>query len=315
MQPLPGGAARARAARRGRSAGARRPRLLARLGALLGAALACPLRLQRGLRPDAHRLGAAGADASSTPSGRSRQLAYRYLGAWNVGALLLRKPAAVGRRTLGARPRPRRCYPVRNPYLLPRFRFVPRVSFHDATPALCRRAHPRAAQVQRHEHCVRAGSRRRPCDLPRAAAPARAAPTRGGGSPCATARPGKAFFVAAMTFDEGWRARLDGAPAPPLYPTAACQLGVELPAGEHQPRCSLPASRCWRSGAAVSLAGARSPCGRALPAAAAGAAGWHRIREPCSSIPLLGVYAAVLGLIVGSYLNVVIYRCRWGSPR
>ena len=42
-----------------------------------------------------------------------------------------------------------------------------------------------------------------------------------------------AFFVAAMTFDDGWRARLDGAPVP-TFPTAACQLGVELPPGEHR---------------------------------------------------------------------------------
>ena len=42
-----------------------------------------------------------------------------------------------------------------------------------------------------------------------------------------------AFLVAAITFDEGWRARLDGGRAIPVHPTAACQLGVALPAGEH----------------------------------------------------------------------------------
>jgi uncharacterized membrane protein YfhO len=42
-----------------------------------------------------------------------------------------------------------------------------------------------------------------------------------------------AFFVAATTFDEGWRARIDGAPVA-VYPTAACQLGVVLPPGEHR---------------------------------------------------------------------------------
>jgi uncharacterized membrane protein YfhO len=47
------------------------------------------------------------------------------------------------------------------------------------------------------------------------------------------APPGGGFFVAAMTFDDGWRATLDGAPLP-LYPTAACQIGVRLPAGEHR---------------------------------------------------------------------------------
>jgi len=44
--------------------------------------------------------------------------------------------------------------------------------------------------------------------------------------------PGKAFFVVATTYDEGWRAAVDGAPAR-VYLTGLCQLGVELPAGEH----------------------------------------------------------------------------------
>ena len=44
-----------------------------------------------------------------------------------------------------------------------------------------------------------------------------------------------------MTFDAGWRARLDGAPLA-TYPTAACQLGVELPAGEHRLDLELPRS-------------------------------------------------------------------------
>jgi uncharacterized membrane protein YfhO len=35
-----------------------------------------------------------------------------------------------------------------------------------------------------------------------------------------------------MTFDPGWSAALDGAPLA-AWPTAAGQLGVRLPAGEH----------------------------------------------------------------------------------
>ena len=42
-----------------------------------------------------------------------------------------------------------------------------------------------------------------------------------------------AFFVAAMTYDRGWRAFVDGKRLP-TYPTAACQLGVALPPGEHR---------------------------------------------------------------------------------
>jgi uncharacterized membrane protein YfhO len=43
----------------------------------------------------------------------------------------------------------------------------------------------------------------------------------------------EAFLVAATTFDRGWSARVDGSPAA-VRPTAACQLGVELPPGEHR---------------------------------------------------------------------------------
>jgi hypothetical protein len=42
-----------------------------------------------------------------------------------------------------------------------------------------------------------------------------------------------AFLVAAMTFDPGWTASVEGRPVA-IYPTAACQVGVELPAGEHR---------------------------------------------------------------------------------
>jgi uncharacterized membrane protein YfhO len=45
--------------------------------------------------------------------------------------------------------------------------------------------------------------------------------------------PEGAFFVAAMTYDAGWRALVDGRPLA-TYPTAACQLGVALPPGQHR---------------------------------------------------------------------------------
>ncbi|MBW8767976.1 MAG: hypothetical protein JF630_17735 [Geodermatophilales bacterium] len=55
-----------------------------------------------------------------------------------------------------------------------------------------------------------------------------------------------------MTFDEGWRARLDGSSVA-VRPTAACQAGVELPPGEH--RLELRYRDPWVPlGAAASLA-------------------------------------------------------------
>jgi uncharacterized membrane protein YfhO len=47
--------------------------------------------------------------------------------------------------------------------------------------------------------------------------------------------PQKAFFVVATTWDDGWRASVDGVPVR-SYLTGLCQIGVELPAGEHQLR-------------------------------------------------------------------------------
>jgi uncharacterized membrane protein YfhO len=61
-----------------------------------------------------------------------------------------------------------------------------------------------------------------------------------------------AFLVAATTFDPGWRARVDGRLVA-VRPTAACQLGVELPPGEH--RLDLQYREGWVPvGAALSLA-------------------------------------------------------------
>ena len=61
-----------------------------------------------------------------------------------------------------------------------------------------------------------------------------------------------AFFVLAETFDEGWQAEAGGASLA-AYPTAACQIGVELPAGEHVLELRYR-ERLLPPGAAVTLA-------------------------------------------------------------
>jgi hypothetical protein len=157
------------------------------------------------------------------------QMAYRYLGVWNVGTLLLKVPGSPG---MSGDPTAtlRR---VTNTYLLPRFRFVPRVSFHPDAAGTLSSAQILAWQVSRHEQALRPGG-------PAETVAFRQSPRlldfvdEGGRIGLRyQAAPGGGFFVAAMTFDAGWRATLDGAPLP-LYPTAACQIGVRLPAGEHR---------------------------------------------------------------------------------
>ena len=187
VQPPPAGAPEIVPRAWGRPADAARPHLHRPAGALLGAALAHPLCLQRRLRPDAHRLGPAGADdprrrvgaaadapTATSASGTSAPCCCADAGrrAADGGCADPARDAAPGRRT---------------PTSLPRFRFVPRVSFH---PDIRRRAgRPPAAsawQVARHEQLRAAGrSRPRRCSFRARRSCSRFA-DEGGGSRCAT---------------------------------------------------------------------------------------------------------------------------------
>jgi hypothetical protein len=155
----------------------------------------------------------------------------RYLGAWNVRTVLLAR-RSPDEPPAGPEPVLQGLRRMENVHVLPRFRFVPRVTFHPTHAAALAAARAGGWAVAREEQAVR----------PDAPVPARAytRPPRllesadeGGRVRLRYQAEEGAFFVAAMTFDDGWRARLDGAPVP-TFPTAACQLGVELPPGEHR---------------------------------------------------------------------------------
>ena len=181
---------------------------------------------------------------------RAPQGIFRYLGVWNVGTLLLPRtspdqpPAAAGAEVKGLRR-------IQNTYVLPRFRFVPRVTFHPAYPDALAAARASGWAVNREEQVVRSGQPARTVAYRR---PPRllASADEGGRIQLGYEAAEGAFFVAAMTFDQGWSARVDGASVP-LFPTAACQVGVELPPGAH--RLELRYRDPWVPvGAAVSLA-------------------------------------------------------------
>ncbi|HEX9940457.1 MAG TPA: hypothetical protein VGG03_00460 [Thermoanaerobaculia bacterium] len=142
--------------------------------------------------------------------------AYRFLGVWNVGDLVLEQ----GRRR------------VVNPLVLPRFRFVPQATFQPSHAAALAAARAQGWRIARHEQYVRPG---RPPETRTYTRPPRLLDIADEGGRIAVRyrAPEGAFFVAAMTFDPEWRAAIDGEPLA-AYPTAACQLGVELPAGEHR---------------------------------------------------------------------------------
>jgi hypothetical protein len=194
------------------------------------------------------------------------QRLYRYMGVWNVGTLFLQKTF----REQVAALRDPTALPLRvvpNPYVLPRFRLVPRVAFHPSYGAALAAARAEGWEVARREHCLRPG---RPAATRGYEGPSRllGVTDRGGRIAARYRAAGAAFFVAAMTYDPAWRASVDGRRLP-TYPTAAGQLGVALPAGEHR---LVLRYREPLAGVGVALS---------LLALAGGAAalGWRRIRR------------------------------------
>jgi hypothetical protein len=156
------------------------------------------------------------------------QAAWRYLGVWNVGTLLLRR-TAPDQPPAAADPGAAALRRVANSYVLPRFRFVPRVTFHATHAEALAAARASGWNVARNEQCVGAA---RTVVYPQRAVSLEVEDQGGRVRLHYRAAQG-AFLVAATTFDSDWRARVDGVPVA-VRPTAACQLGVELPPGEHR---------------------------------------------------------------------------------
>lgn len=163
------------------------------------------------------------------------QRGYRFLGLWNVSDVFLRRPVEEQEAMLrdpavrdsGAVALRR----VANPYLLPRFRFVPRVSFHPTYAQALTAARALAWKVALDEQCV--GRPARTLTYARPPQPLELV-DEGGRIRLGYRAAEGAFLIAAVTFDEGWRASLEGGSPLAVHPTAASQLGVELPAGEHR---------------------------------------------------------------------------------
>jgi hypothetical protein len=159
---------------------------------------------------------------------------FRYLGAWNVRTVLLARQSP-DEPPAGPEPALQGLRRLENVHVLPRFRFVPRVTFHPTHAAALAAARARDWSVAREEQAVRPYALSPPSQARIYTRPPRLLESadEGGRVRLHYQASEGAFFVAAMTFDDGWRARLDGVPLP-TFPTAACQLGVELPPGEHR---------------------------------------------------------------------------------
>jgi hypothetical protein len=183
-------------------------------------------------RPGSVMLDVLYADLSQKPD-----VAFRLLGAWGVGGTLVRASTAAGQPE--AVPPPASAAPVdvprratRNPYRLPLYRFVPRVSFHPSYASALYLARGQGYAVERHEHCVRAAAPPATVYYPSPPQVLALQPDAARIDLRYRAAAG-GFFVAANTFDEGWRAAVDGKRCA-IYRTALGQQGVELPPGEHR---------------------------------------------------------------------------------
>ncbi len=199
---------------------------------------------------------------------RQPEMALRLLGAWGVGGMLLHPSTAAGKPE-EAPPAEPPAVPVFvprriswNPFRLPLYRFVQRVSFHPSYGSALFIARGEGLAVDRHEHCVRPEAPPATVSYP-APPDLLAFQERAGRIELRYRAAAGGFFVAAATFDDGWQAEVDGA-ARRVCETAAGQLGVELPPGEHRLLLAYR-ERLLPLGAAVSLA-----------ALLAGAAWWLR---------------------------------------
>jgi len=188
------------------------------------------------------------------------EMALRLLGAWGVGGMLLRESTAAGIPEATPPPAAAAAWPVAlprrarwDPFHLPVYRFVPRVSFHPSYGSALYVARSQGYAVDRQEHCVRAAAPPATITFPTPPRLLALADAAGRIDLRYRAEAG-AFFVVAATFDDGWRAAVDGAPGAAVYPTAAGQVGVELPAGEHRLELTYR-DRLLPWGAAVSLLG------------------------------------------------------------
>jgi hypothetical protein len=187
------------------------------------------------------------------------ELALRLLGAWGVGGMLLRESTVAGLpEEEPRRPEGPPTYPVAvprralaNEFRLPVYRFVQRVSFHPSYGSALYLARTQGYAVDRHEHCVRTAAP--PATISYATPPALLTFRDGAGRIELGYRAAAGgFFVAATTFDDGWKAEVDGRPRP-VYRTASGQLGVELPPGQHDLVLAYR-ERLLPLGAAISLA-------------------------------------------------------------
>jgi hypothetical protein len=184
---------------------------------------------------------------------RDPERAYRLLGAWNVGNALILKPPEQLFRELR---RDREAVPVEafsNTLLLPRFRLIEQATLHPETGAAERAAVEQGFDLAKADHWIREGTAGEVL-LSRLPGRLLSSEERGALVRLSYRAEDEALLVAAITYDLGWRARVDGLEIP-VRQTAIGQLGIELPAGEHnvELRYREPSLRFGAAVSALSL--------------------------------------------------------------
>lgn len=154
---------------------------------------------------------------------------HRLLGAWNVGNAVVQKPIRRLRREMAGN---REASPVEaftNTLLLPRFRLVGQATLYPDVGAAERASARQGFALGESDHWVCAGAAQGVLR----SSPGRqllSAAERGSRVLLTYQADGEALLVAAITYDRGWRARVDDAEVP-VCQTGIGQLGVEVPAG------------------------------------------------------------------------------------
>lgn len=163
--------------------------------------------------------------------GKDRELGLRFMGAWNIGTVILRKPNEVWTRELVKNPEALPVGLAKNPYLLERFRFVPIVAFHRTQKEALAVARAQRYALDRREHCVRPGEPPAVVGFP-VPPKVKSLDDRVSRVDVSYSAIKGACFVMASTYDPNWRAVVDGAETP-IYPTAASQMAMLVPGGDH----------------------------------------------------------------------------------
>lgn len=166
------------------------------------------------------------------PTPQEREWTYNLLGAWDVRLVVVpRAPAELMAEMRRTRRPPARYRGLANTRVLPRFRFVRRVGRLESPAGAVEALRAVGFDLRDRDGCVGSG----------APPPARFAPARllavedeGQIVRLRYRADGPAFLVAAVTYDEGWTATLEDGATAAACPTLLGQIGLRLPAGEHE---------------------------------------------------------------------------------